>query len=170
MDGENITLYNDFFHARSINSNNHHSRDWLARFHSLYISHNIPDNWRICGEYLYAKHSIFYENLKSYFLGFSVWNEKNICISWDETMNWFKHLNIHSVPVLYRGKFNLKLIKEIEKNLDYEKSEGFVIRNANSFHYADFGINVCKYVRKNHIKTEKNWIYQKIIKNKLSRI
>lgn len=69
------------FHARSVDSRHHISRDWLAQFHSS-IAYNIPEGWRICGEYLYAKHSIFYENLPSYFLGFSIWNEKkmNACL------------------------------------------------------------------------------------------
>jgi hypothetical protein len=168
MDGENITIYNDGFHSRSLDGRHHHSRDWLANFHSSYIMNNIPKNWRICGEYLYAKHSILYENLPSYFLGFSIWNDQNICLSWDETIEWFSLLNIHPVPVLYTGPFDEKIIKNISNSLDYEKCEGFVIRKYDQFHYNDFNKFVCKYVRKNHVQTDKSWKYKKITKNFLS--
>jgi hypothetical protein len=65
MDGENTTLYSDYLHARSLDSRHHPSRDWVKRFQSE-IGHNIPDNWRICGENLFAKHSVSYDNLDSY--------------------------------------------------------------------------------------------------------
>ena len=49
-------------------------------------AYNIPIDWRVCGENLYAKHGIHYskENgneLDSFFQMFSVWNERNIHIS-----------------------------------------------------------------------------------------
>lgn len=56
MDGENTTLGRDYTHARSLDSRHHPSRDWVKRFHSD-ISHNIPEDWRICGENLFAKHN-----------------------------------------------------------------------------------------------------------------
>ncbi|MEL7307213.1 MAG: RNA ligase family protein, partial [Pseudomonadota bacterium] len=39
----------------------------------------------MCGENLYARHSISYNNLPSYFMAFSVWNELNQCLSWQDT-------------------------------------------------------------------------------------
>lgn len=66
MDGESCTMYRDKIHARSIDSKNHPSRHWVKQFHST-IKYNIPKNWRICGENLFAKHSIFYNNLPSFF-------------------------------------------------------------------------------------------------------
>lgn len=76
MDGENTTMYSDYIHARSIDGRNHPSRNWVKNYWST-ISQDIPEHWRICGENLYAEHSISYDNLETYFYGFSIWNEKN---------------------------------------------------------------------------------------------
>lgn len=58
MDGENSTLYpGGKIHARSIDSSSHPSRDWLKKFWSERC-HNLGDDMRVCGENLYAKHSI----------------------------------------------------------------------------------------------------------------
>lgn len=79
-DGENSTMTNEFIHARSLDSNNHPSRNYVKGIWGN-IKHLIPEGWRICGENMYAKHSIFYENLESYFLVFSIWDEKNVCLN-----------------------------------------------------------------------------------------
>jgi hypothetical protein len=34
MDGENSTLYTDYYHARSIDSRHHPSRNWIKQFHA----------------------------------------------------------------------------------------------------------------------------------------
>lgn len=76
MDGENTTIYNDYFHARSVDGRHHYTRNWVKSFAMNYISPSLPKGWRMCGENLFALHSIKYENLNSYFLCFSIWNEK----------------------------------------------------------------------------------------------
>lgn len=162
MDGENSSWYNDHTHARSIDSNNHPSRNWCKAFHAT-IKNDIPDGYRICGENLYATHSIHYSDLKSYFYGFSAWDENNFCLSWDETIEWFNILGITPVEVLYRGPWDEKLIK----SLDYGANEGYVVRNADSFHYQDFSSNVAKNVRAKHVQTDKHWMSQKIVPNEL---
>lgn len=96
MDGENATLYRDHYHARSLDSKHHPSRDWIKSFHGS-IAHMIPEGWRICGENMYARHSIAYDDLSSYFYGFSVWNENNVALGWDETLMFFDDLGITPV-------------------------------------------------------------------------
>ncbi len=78
-DGENTSMYSDYFHARSIDGRSHPSRDWVKGFWAK-IMGDIPEGWRVCGENLYAEHSIGYGNLLTYFEGFSIWNERNICL------------------------------------------------------------------------------------------
>ena len=96
MDGENTSGYSDgYIHARSLDSNNHPSRNWVKRFWSERY-YNLPDGWRLCGENVYASHSIMYDELKSYFLGFSIW-DGNQCLSWDDTLFWFQELGITPV-------------------------------------------------------------------------
>jgi hypothetical protein len=165
MDGENTTLYSDYIHARSLDGRNHPSRNWVKNFWSS-IAVDIPERWRVCGENLYAKHSIGYDNLETYFYGFSIWNDKNVCLSWDETLEWFKLLNIEPVPVLYRGMYDEKLIKNIA--LSWDNHEGYVVRSASEFSFGEFKKYVAKCVRKGHIQTTKHWMHgQKMEVNEL---
>lgn len=87
MDGENTSIYKDYIHARSIDGRDHWSRSWVKNLQAK-IGYEIPDQWRLCGENLYAKHSIGYKDLSSYFALFSIWNENNECLSWDETKEY----------------------------------------------------------------------------------
>lgn len=166
MDGENITMYSDGWHARSIDSRFHPSRTWLANLHGN-ISYLIPTNYRICGEYLYARHSIEYDNLPSYFMVFSVWDENNNALSWDDTVKFCHELQLETVPVLWRGKFNEKILKQIAQKLDTSKHEGFVVRVTSTFKFTDFQRCVAKWVRPNHVQTDEHWMHSKVITNKM---
>jgi len=168
MDGENTTLYADRLHARSVDSKNHPSRDWVKQFHSG-IKHDIPEGWRICGENLYARHSVEYDELPTYFMGFSMWDEHNICQSWKDTLEWFKLIGITPVPVLFSGVFNEVALRTLAKTMDLSRSEGYVVRNAGSFPYSAFDKNVAKFVRANHVQSTVHWMHQNVNPNKLSR-
>lgn len=166
-DGENSTIYsNGYFHARSINGNNHPSQNWLKNYIQSWY-YKIPNDWRVCGENLYATHSIKYDNLKSYFNVFSIWDENNNCLSWDDMEYFCKDLNLNVVPVLYKGQFKSeKEIKETIK-INKEHQEGYVIRLAKSFNYDEFDKSIAKFVRCNHVQNEQehwrtNWDSSKI--------
>lgn len=164
MDGENSSLYRDHYHVRSLDSQNHPSRTWMKQFWGT-IKHDIPEGWRICGENLFAKHSIHYKNLDSYFYGFSIWNEKNICLSWDETLEWFELLGITPVETIYRGPFNIETLMELGNQV--KEHEGYVARITNSFLYKDFKYCLAKWVRKNHVRTSEHWLNQELVRNDL---
>lgn len=158
MDGENTTGYSDgHIHARSIDSRGGEDRAWVKQFLVNNVCFNLPQGWRICGENLWAEHSIHYDDLSSYFYGFSLWNERNECLSWDETMEYFELLGVTAVPVLYDGIFSEKVLADIEKTLSWDKDEGYVIRVARGFKYGQFRKSVAKYVRKGHVQTTKHW-------------
>lgn len=171
MDGENTTMYKDYFHARSVDGNSHWTQSWARNLHAS-IQHDIPEGWRFCGENLYAQHSIKYDDLKSYFYLFSIWNEKNECLSWEETEEWAKLLDLPIVPVIFKGRWidkPAKLHSEIWKNkFSEDKNEGYVIRSTKLFHYSKFSSNVGKYVRPNHVTTASHWKFEKIEKNQLT--
>lgn len=168
MDGENTTMYNDHIHARSVNSDGHISRNWVKNFWSG-IAQEIPQDWRVCGENLWAKHSIGYAELPTYFMGFSVWNERNECLSWDETLEWFGLLGIQHVPVLYDGFFeDCDFASFMPTQEIWNKREGYVVRIADKFSYGDFKKSAAKFVRLNHIQTVKHWMFgQAVEKNTL---
>jgi len=165
LDGENSSLYTDYIHARSLDSVSHPSQSWVRQLQSQ-IGYNIPKDWRICGENVYAKHSIYYKNLSTYFYVHSIWNDKNECISWDDTLTWAKLLELETVPLLYRGIFDVGKIKSLFAKLEGE-NEGYVIRLAKSFSYNDFTKCVGKYRRANHVTSSTHWKHEKIINNKL---
>lgn len=165
LDGENTTMYTDHIHARSMDSVNHPSRNWVKAFWGS-IKHDIPSEFRICGENMYALHSIPYDNLDSFFYGFSIWSG-NTCLDWDTTLEWFKLLGIVHVPVLYRGPYHQHIIDEIQQNLDLEKQEGYVVRLTDSFWMKSFQQNVGKYVRAKHVQTDELWMLKPVVPNKL---
>ena len=169
MDGENTTLYPDYIHARSLDSNNHPSRDWVKQFQGK-IGYKIPNGLRICGENVFATHSIKYNKLPSYFLVFSIW-ECDTCLSWEETAYFCQELELHTVPVLYKGIFEeQKLIEKFfSGNSSYGgEQEGFVIRLARGFNQAEFSKSIAKYVRPNHVQTDTHWMQKSVIPNKLN--
>jgi ATP-dependent RNA circularization protein (DNA/RNA ligase family) len=158
MDGENTTMYPDHIHARSIDSKNHTSRDFVKSFWNTF-KHDIPKGFRICGENLYMEHSIHYSNLSAYFQVFNIWNN-NICLSFDDTVEWCNILGLHTVPVLYRGTITELELKQFHQNLNFTCQEGYVIRLASSFLYNDFGTTVAKFVRKDHVNTDAHVMLQ----------
>lgn len=167
MDGEGTTMYRDAIHARSLKDIKHESADRVKQFWSE-LRHNIPEGWRVCGENVYAQHSIHYSDLPCYFLGFSIWNEANTALSWDDTLEWFELLGIASVPLLYDGTFDEQLIRRLwtpEKT----QMEGYVVRIAGSIKYEEFGRKVGKFVRPNHVQTSKDWKRRLIVANGLHR-
>jgi len=174
LDGENTTWYNDYIHARSLDSDSHPSRNWVKNLWAQH-AYELPDGWRLCGENMFAKHAIHYtkENgnaLDSFFYVFSIWNEKNMCLSWDETIEWIQLLGLTPVPVIYDGIWNMNIIEELNKKMEASPNtiEGYVIRLAREYHYSEFR-DVCgKYVRKNHVQNNHgHWSQQKITKNEL---
>lgn len=166
LDGENTTLYPDYIHARSLDSHHHPSRAWVKALQAS-IANDIPAGWRICGENVYAQHSIVYDRLKSYFYMFSIWNEKNQCLSWADTQEWAEILGLELPSVLYEGFWEEKKMISLADNLDLDICEGFVVRNTKQFAFKNFSHNMAKWVRSNHVQTDEHWMYRDVIPNKL---
>ena len=165
MDGENTTLARDYTHARSVSSSNHISRHWLKQFHSTF-AYGLPADLRVCGENLYAQHSIAYDNLLSYFLAFSVW-ERDFCFYLDDTVEYVEKLGLNMVPVLWRGIWDEKKIVQLAEQLDLTRQEGIVVRRVNAFSMQEFGLYLAKWVRTDHVTTDEHWLNKPVIPNKL---
>lgn len=165
MDGENTTMYSDHVHARSVDSGSHPSRTWVKNFWSG-IAYDIPEGWRLCGENLYAEHSIPYHDLPSYFLGFGLWTDKNVCLSWGETIEWLTLIGIEPVPIIFDGEYDERAIRRLHESLDFDRDEGYVLRTWDGFSYGEFRRYVGKFVRPDHIRTSKHWIRgQPVVQN-----
>lgn len=165
MDGENTTMMFDRIHARSLDSRNHPSRNWVKGLWGS-VRYNIPEGWRICGENLYAEHSIRYTELESYFYGFSVWNNQKTCLAWDDTVRFLSFLGLKSVPVLYDGVYDEDAIKALF-DPESDVMEGIVVRLHDSFHHNDFAKSIAKAVRENHVQTDEHWMHADLVPNLL---
>lgn len=166
LDGENTNLYADKYHARSVDSKHHPSRDWVKAFWGS-LRHRIPDGWRICGENVYARHSVAYDSLETYFYGFAVYDDRNVCFAWDDTLTVFEMLGIVPVPTLYRGRFDVAALKALAESLDFTRQEGYVVRVTDAFPYEPVLSCAGKFVRKGHVQTDEHWMHQAVVPNKL---
>lgn len=153
MDGENVTLYRDFLHTRTVSRIPHASRAWLDAFWDS-IHQRIPVDWRICGEYLFVTHTVAYRALPSYFMAFSVWDERNVCLDWDHSVAFLRELEIACVPVLYRGPLDRAAIDQAWRDLGAPNSEGYILRSAGAFALGDFRRLVGKYIRADYQQSE----------------
>lgn len=158
LDGECTTLYRDGLHARSLDGKFQPWQSWLRAFHAD-VGRFIPGGMRICGEYLYARHSIEYTRLDSYFYVFGLYDFQ-YSVPWETVEEWCRVFQLKHVPVLYRGIWDEKKVKACWGNgvSHYgAELEGYVVRLTSYFHYNDFSKSVAKYVRKNHVKTDEHW-------------
>lgn len=169
MDGENTNLYRDHIHARSPSFiAPHPSRNWVKQLWER-VRRDIPEGWRVCGENMYAKHSIHYQNLPDFFLVFSIW-EGTRCLSWDETLEWCELLGLTCVPhgpVHYWDDLVHEDWEDLTNQTELFGQEGYVVRVARSFQLEEFPRVVAKYVRKNHVQTTQHWLFQPIVRNVL---
>ncbi|MGW7139258.1 RNA ligase family protein [Streptomyces xanthophaeus] len=163
LDGENTTLYRDGLHARSLDSAHHPSRAWVKGLQSR-IGPGIPEGRRVCGENLYARHSLPYGELDSWFYGFSVWDGEH-CLDWDQGVRFLRGLGIPTPPVLWRGTFDERVLRRLK--LDTARQEGYVVRTVAGFTRADFGRCVAKWVRPGHVQTGTHWMFAQVVPNGL---
>jgi hypothetical protein len=172
MDGECTTMTSEKVFARSVSSGPHPSRDWVHALHGR-IAHDIPDKWRICGENLYAEHSIHYEHLPDYFLVFSIWDETNRCLSWKDTEEYSELLGLRTVPVFFKGLWYEQALKAAFEAYCWSENadpvEGYVVRLASDFRYESFAMSTAKYVRLNHVQTDEHWMSKPVNPNGLEK-
>ena len=163
MDGENTTIHSRGCHPRSPDARYHPSRDWAKGF-AAGVSPQLSADERIVGEYLYARHSIAYDDLPSWYLGFA-WIKGGVFKSWADTLERFEQLGVTSVPVLFKGTFSEGLIEHLVSQLDTDRQEGFVIRSADAFSESEMSSHVVKYVRANHVTSDTHWMNTPIVRN-----
>ncbi|NRQ40693.1 RNA ligase family protein, partial [Nonomuraea sp. NN258] len=163
LDGENTTLYADGLHARSLDSGHHPSRAWIKNLHGR-IAAAIPPGRRVCGENLFARHSIAYDDLDSWFYGFSVWDGDH-CLDWDTTVAFLRRLGVPAPPVLWRGVFDERALRALR--LDTRRQEGYVVRTLDGFSRREFAGRVAKWVRPAHVTTGTHWMHAPVVANGL---
>ncbi|MEU5690792.1 RNA ligase family protein [Actinosynnema sp. NPDC020468] len=165
LDGENTTLYRDGLHARSLDSGHHPSRSWVKALHGR-VGPRLAVGRRICGENVHARHSLAYDDLLSWFYGFSVWDDDH-CLDWDAAVGFLRGLGVPTPPVLWRGVFDERALRALR--VDTARQEGFVVRTVEGFGRAEFGRRVAKWVRPAHVRTSTHWMHAPVVPNGLGR-
>lgn len=175
-DGSNSSLEQEGCFARTHSGAPiHPSFDGLKALHAS-VKYKIPESIQLFGEWLYALHSIAYEELPGYFLLFNVRElNNNVWLSWEEVELWAQEIGVPTVPVLFKGIIDSeKNLQKLVESFMIEPSkcggirEGVVVRIQNKFLDNEFSTCVQKCVRKNHVSPNNDhWKHKEIVKNGL---
>jgi hypothetical protein len=101
---------------------------------------------------------------------FSIWDENNTCLSWDETVLYAGVLDLVTVPVIYDGVWDEAYARKLADTMDLTKQEGYVVRVSDAFPYGAFRRSIAKFVRAAHVGTSHNWMMQAVVRNEIRSI
>ncbi|MES9906449.1 MAG: RNA ligase family protein [Sedimenticola sp.] len=104
--------------------------DWLAPRTDTLFEH-LSDHFILFGEWCYAQHSVFYDRLPDWFLGFDVYDKRfGRFLSSERRDALFKEVCITQVPVLARGHFAYPEIQKLlsTSKLSDQPAEGLYLR------------------------------------------
>lgn len=155
MDGGNVTMMRDAFYARSLDST---SLVWERRAKAEWAqrAHDIPEGWRVSCESMWARRSVAYDSLPAPVLVIGVWDTENM-LPWNEVVEWAALLGLPTVPVIGEGIGTRDALDMWRAVRNEDTSEGFVVRARDGFPSTEFGRNVAKWVRPNHVRTSSDW-------------
>jgi len=174
-DGSCVVLSKDLCGARNGTEARHHSFDLLKQRHAAMRS-SIPEGIHLFGEWLFSKHSIDYKGslaLEDFLQIFAAYDlADQLFLSYDETNALCEKLGLVAVEtvgrLMYEAEWQLvQGLTSLGEGVVKKGEEGIVVRSAYPFHYTQFGNNVAKYVRPNHVQTSEHWTRQVITKNEL---
>lgn len=140
--------------------------EWLApRTNALF--EQLADRYILFGEWCYAQHSIVYDRLPDWFLGFDIYDKGTTgffsCTRRDEI---FREIGISQVPKVDRGHFTLSELSELlsRSQLSDNPAEGLYLR----FDKGDWLVQRAKLVRPAIIQSVKqHWSRSGIKPNRL---
>ena len=154
--GGNLTFTRDEMYARSLDSG---TPPWDRPAKALWAmtAHRIPDDWRVCGESMWAQHTNTNHKQPNNNSGFGIWDETDTLLGWDDSVYWAERLVLPVGPVPYRGGSLTEARAAWAAQRDAETSEGYVVRTAGRLPAAEFSHKVLKWVRADHVRTEASW-------------
>jgi hypothetical protein len=133
----------------------HDTQPWDRPATALWtmIAHRIPDDWRVCGESMWARRCIAYTDLPGVFIVHSIWDETGTLLGWDDTVDWAERLELPVVPVLYRGAGLAEASAAWSRRRDQRDSEGYVMRRAGRIQARQLPLRLLCWVRPNHTRS-----------------
>lgn len=166
MDGSNVTLCNGEVYARSTMVPSAHAWHGMVRKHHAWKTNDLGPDYKICGEDMYAIHSIEYDGFRESET-FRVFNilYKDTWLSFDDRAKICQALDLKMAPVwVINAEFEKEkdLSKWLAANMKLGSklgpdNEGFVVQTMDAFSREDFQLNVAKYVRAGHVQTDQHW-------------
>lgn len=139
---------------------------WLARRTDA-LFEQLTDRYILFGEWCYAQHSVVYDRLPDWFLGFDVYDKSTArffsCTRRDEML---RAIGISRVPKLDRGHFTLSHLIELlsQSQLSDKPAEGLYLR----FDQGDWLVQRAKLVRPAFVQSvEQHWLRSGIKANRL---
>lgn len=128
----------------------------------------LCDRYILFGEWCYAQHSVFYDRLPDWFLGFDIYDKQvGRFLSTDRRDELFRKMCIAQVPVIARGRFTYPELKKLlsGSKLTNQPAEGLYLR----FDKGDWLAQRAKLVRPEFIQSvEQHWSRSAIKPNRLS--
>lgn len=105
-------------------------REWLnPRLDALFDT--LSDRYILFGEWCYAQHSVAYDSLPDWFLGFDIYDKQSgNFLSSDRRDAFCEAMEIAQVPVIARGRFTLPGLEELlaQSSFTDEPAEGLYLR------------------------------------------
>ena len=99
-------------------------KQW-ASIHQDKLYDVLGTRYIMYGEWLYAKHTVYYDALPHYFLEFDIYDkEQEIFLNTKKRRELIKDLPVYSVPVLGEGKFN-----SMEEIVSYLGNSHYITKN-----------------------------------------
>lgn len=154
LDGENTLIGKNELHARSEMGRGELWQTYITKDVKRF-QYQLPDEMYLFCENLYAIHSIEYQYLTNYYFCFNILY-KGEFLAVDDVHEWCALLEVPICPYFYVGEVNPDITLQDYSFLG-NTTEGYVIRNVDSFKKEDFKQNVAKFVRKDHVRTNKHW-------------
>ena len=104
--------------------------DWLVPIKDDLFEH-LTDRYILFGEWCFARHSVFYDRLPDWFLGFDVYDKKaGRFLSCERRDTVFRATHIHQIPMIERGIFALPDLSKLmlQSKFSNRPSEGIYLR------------------------------------------
>ena len=141
-------------------------KEWLSRHVNSFFD-ILMGRYIVFGEWCYARHSIFYNKLTDWFLGFDIYDRKRgKFLSVPERNIFFPLAGIQKVPEIQTGRFTLNELAALltESRIGETSAEGLYLRVD-----SDSGLERrAKLVRPEFIQSiERHWSKSRVEPNKL---
>ncbi len=141
-------------------------REWLAPRTDVLFD-RLSDRFILFGEWCYAQHSVFYDRLPDWLLGFDLYDKQSgRFLSTGHRDEFFKKMCIAQVPIIAHGHFTYPGIMKLlsKSKLADQPAEGLYLR----FDQNDWLAQRAKLVRPAFIQSvEQHWSHSAIKPNRL---